>query len=402
MPAPARYGYRAITASLQGRIEAGEIPSGSYLPTERQLQDAFGASRTTVRRALAALVETGWAEVLPGRGVVAARGYRRGTTRRVACIDSDSYVARMLRSRLEERLRAEDLELVPLGRSCDEGLEPAMRRAMDEGYAAALIWSYEGFPDSDLVGRLNRQLPVVALDHRLEGADCDLVTFDYEGAAYEATSHLIRQGARRIGVVGMLDMLEINHQRFRGYLRAMFAHGLQPLPRDFVFFATSGHDAPDVSLLEARLRSGDRPDAFFVMQDSFAVEAVAAALRTGLFLPHDLKLATLGDEHDVSVDGLGMTALAFDWEQLAEDALALLHHRLTNLHRPSQTRLAPHHLIVRGLCGAPRDHWTPENEMVRGFRGGESVPRSEVQFTSKWTVCSIGGPPMGISADPVE
>ena len=392
-------GYRVITTLLQGRIAAGEIPTGSYLPTERELQDAYGASRTTVRRALASLVETGWAEALPGRGVIAARGYRRGTTRRVACIDNDSYVARMLRVRLASRLREQGLELVTLGRG--QGMEQALQSTLEEGCAAAFVWTYEGFPNRDLVGDVARQLPIVALDHPLEGADGDLVSFDYEQAAFDATEHLIRQGARRIGVVGMMDMLEINHQRFRGYLRAMFAHGLQPQPRDFVFFATSGHDAPDVSLLETRLRSGDRPDALFVMQDSFATETVATALRSGLFLPHDLKLATLGDDYDVSMDDLGMTAIAFDWEGLAEDAFTLLRQRLESLHRPSQTRLVPHHLIVRGLCGAPPSDWTPEKEMVRGFREDGTAPRAETRFTSRWTR-SMGGPPMSVSAGPAE
>jgi LacI family transcriptional regulator len=397
----ARTGYRSITATLQRQIEAGEIPAGSYLPTERKLQDAYGASRTTIRRALASLVDTGWAENLPGRGVVAARGYRRGTTRQVACVDSDSYVARMLRVRLEERLNPLELDLVPLGRSRDEKMEHALRQTMEAGYAAVLVWAYEGFPDPELVGKLNRQLPIVALDHRLEGADCDLVSFDYEQAAFDATEHLIQQGARRIGIVGMIDMLEINHQRFRGYLHAMFAHGLQPQPRDFIFFATSGHDNPDISILETRLRSGDRPDALFVMQDTFAADTVATALRAGLFLPHDLKLATLGDDIDVSVDEYSMTAVAFDWERLAEDAFTLVNHRLDNLHRPSQTRLAPHHLIVRGLCGAPAEAWTPESQMVRGFRDPQTAPRSETRFTSTWRR-STGGPPVGISGGSPE
>lgn len=373
-------GYREIAAGLRGRIEAGEISPGAYLPTERSLQDAHRASRTTVRRALALLVETGWAENLPGRGVVAARGYRRGALRRVACVDSDSYVARMLRVRLAERLASLGFELIPLGASVGQGMEPAFRQALDEGFAAVLVWAYEGFPDPELVGRLNRQLPIVALDHRLEGADCDLVSFDYERAAFEATEHLIRQGARRIGVVGMLDMLEITHQRFRGYLRAMFAHGLQPLPRDFVFFATSGHDEPDLSLLEARLCSQDRPDGFFVMQDTFAAAMVEVALRAGLGLPDDLRLAMLGDEVEVSVDERGMTAVAFDWDRLAEDAFELLRDRLDRLHRPSQVRLSPHHLIVRGLCGAASSEWTAADAAFRGFRDGGMEPRVAVQF----------------------
>ena len=60
-----------------------------------------------------------------------------------------------------------------------------------------------------------------------------------------------------------------------------------------------------------------RPDALFVLQDVFVPTVVECALRAGLSVPGDLRLATLGDDLDVTVDGVGMTAVAFDWEALA-------------------------------------------------------------------------------------
>ncbi|MES1227501.1 MAG: winged helix-turn-helix domain-containing protein, partial [Armatimonadota bacterium] len=55
-----RNSFLNIAQTLQSRIESGEIEKGRLLPTEREIQEEFGVSRSTVRRALARLTETGW------------------------------------------------------------------------------------------------------------------------------------------------------------------------------------------------------------------------------------------------------------------------------------------------------------------------------------------------------
>ena len=56
------------------QIAHGELPPGSQLPSERSLCDQLHVSRTTVRRALAALVEDGLVESAPGRGTFVTGG----------------------------------------------------------------------------------------------------------------------------------------------------------------------------------------------------------------------------------------------------------------------------------------------------------------------------------------
>ncbi len=377
-----RNGYREIVSVLQARIEGSQFEAGAFLPTERELQQEFGAGRSTIRKALAELVELGWAQNVPNKGVVAGRGLRPVANGRIALVENGTFVQKVLASRLGAMLAEQGRELVPIGGRHGYPLDYALQRVLDEEFAGALVWCFDGFPDPDLIARLARQIPVVALDHRLGGADTDLVSFDHEGAAYAATEHLIRQGAKRVGVTGMLDMLDITHARFRGYLHAMFANGLQPDPCDFAFCATSNLVCTD--LLETRLRATGRPDAMFVMQDLYMSQTVECALRAGLSVPYDLRLATVGDDVEVTVDGVGMTAVAFDWEALAIEAFGLLAERLDDLHRSPQVRLVPHRLVVRGLCGALASEWTPEPQTVTGFRGELPVSRSSYSFTSGW------------------
>lgn len=378
--------YQRIAEDLRQRITTGTLESGSFLPTERELQEEFAASRSTVRRALAFLVESGFAQSVPNRGVVANRGMSPRRTGNVALIDGPSFVLRVMGHRMGELLRKEGLYLVHLGGSIDYPTEYGLQNAMDNEFVGALVWPYRAFIDTEFLETAAQRLPIVSLDHRMDGFPTDLVTFDYEAATFEATSQLIRQGCRRVGVSGMLDMLEISHQRFRGYLRALFAHGLRPQPRDFVFNMTSGLSEPDPYPLEMRLRAGDRPDGLVVFQDMFVPSAVEAALRSGLSIPHDLKIATVGDDLDLTVDGIGLTAVALDWDSMAASAVKTLVERINDPTAPSRTIIQPHRLIVRGLCGAPPEEWTPNADSFRGFGGELPIPRSRYQYSSSWSV----------------
>jgi DNA-binding GntR family transcriptional regulator len=60
--------YAQVIAAIQRRIESGEYPPGSLLPSEHQLSDEFGIARPTVVRALRVLRQEGWIETQQGKG----------------------------------------------------------------------------------------------------------------------------------------------------------------------------------------------------------------------------------------------------------------------------------------------------------------------------------------------
>ncbi|MDN4160536.1 PLP-dependent aminotransferase family protein [Nocardioides abyssi] len=60
--------YAGLADALTLLIGDGRVPLGARLPSERELTDALGVSRTTVTRAYAALRESGYAEARQGAG----------------------------------------------------------------------------------------------------------------------------------------------------------------------------------------------------------------------------------------------------------------------------------------------------------------------------------------------
>ncbi|QXJ22988.1 GntR family transcriptional regulator [Actinomadura graeca] len=60
--------YAQLVTELQRRIEAGQYPPGSTMPSEHQLIDEFGVSRPTVVAALRVLRDQGWIDSQQGKG----------------------------------------------------------------------------------------------------------------------------------------------------------------------------------------------------------------------------------------------------------------------------------------------------------------------------------------------
>ncbi|HEY1914566.1 MAG TPA: GntR family transcriptional regulator [Streptosporangiaceae bacterium] len=60
--------YAQLIEELQRRIDSGEYPPGSMLPSEHQLTAEFSVARPTVVRALRTLRGDGWIETQQGKG----------------------------------------------------------------------------------------------------------------------------------------------------------------------------------------------------------------------------------------------------------------------------------------------------------------------------------------------
>jgi DNA-binding LacI/PurR family transcriptional regulator len=340
--APTTSSYRNVLEALISRVDQGRVPHGAFMPTERELQEEFGVSRTTVRRALFALIEAGYGENVPNRGVIARKVERTGS-KAIAFIDGSTVVLRsMFRSMATAFLR-KGYHLVHIDSEV-LGLETSIKFAVDKGCEGAFVWPFEGFPDVAYLNKVGRDLPIVALDHRLRGFRTDLITFDYFEMARVATMELASQGKRRIAITGMYDMLETTHERFAGYMRGCFESGLQPHAIDYVFSVTSGQGDSDYRHLYSRLISEDRPDALLILQDDFAVEALQTIQAAGLSIPDDVAVATIGDDLILSVDGKRITAVHCDWNDFSQHAIEVMLQRIKDPSGPKMTRLARHQL----------------------------------------------------------
>lgn len=351
--------FEAVADDLRVQIQSGDLPVGKLLPSERELQEVYGVSRSTLRRALSVLVESGWAESRPNRGVVCRRGRSSRESRRIAYIDHRDSVHRSLFFGLHGHMVSKGLEMVHVN-SQDMGTIGALRRAADEGFAGAVVWPKTHAADPRELSELQTKLAIVAVDHSIGGVYTDLVMNDHFMGAQLVVSHLLALGRKRIAISGNFTTSEDAQLRFAGYAAALTEAGVPLVAYDFLFSSPQPHPYEDPRLLCYRLEDEDRPDAVFVLHDMSVPPIVNAILQCGLSVPGDVAVAGFGNDLPFAVDGVGLTTIGMNWDSVAERITSCLSDRLEHPESPFRRIFVPTHLIVRGSCGAPQGQWSTE------------------------------------------
>ena len=73
---PAQYPHQRVSADLRSRIERGEFPPGTKLPSRRELCQEYGVSDTVIGRVMLTLAGEGLTESLVGYGTFVAESHQ--------------------------------------------------------------------------------------------------------------------------------------------------------------------------------------------------------------------------------------------------------------------------------------------------------------------------------------
>jgi DNA-binding LacI/PurR family transcriptional regulator len=133
------------------------------------------------------------------------------------------------------------------------------------------------------------RMPTVFIDRAVKGAKIPTVVSDNVAAAHDATTHFIRLGHKRIGLVVGRRALDSMTGRIEGYRRAMLEHQI-------TFDESLVVDAVDVGVVagyhatKKLIERNPRPTALIVMNNLLVIGALNAINEKGLIIPGDLAL----------------------------------------------------------------------------------------------------------------
>ena len=130
-------------------------------------------------------------------------------------------------------------------------------------------------------------VPLVFYDRICTGVNASRVVVDDYMGAFNAVTHLIDTGCRRIAFFGSQMNLEIAKNRFNGYKDALLKHGLPFVPE----LTRICDNRQDAEMITPDLFDGDMyPDAFFAVNDDTAIGILYTVKRMGLRVPEDVSI----------------------------------------------------------------------------------------------------------------
>ena len=214
--------------------------------------------------------------------------------------------------------------------------------------------------------------PLVFFDRVPELPQSTAVVLDDFQGAYQAVTHLIEQGCRRIAHFAGPPHLSTSRNRYLGYQQALRVHGL-PTPPEWVYPVASSSLEEGRAGMRQLLLLDPMPDAVFAAYAYPAAGAQEVLQAQGLQVPHDVALTCFSNEPFTSISQLNLTAVDQRAEQMGEAAVHLLLQLLKcgPGYQPPHVVLQPE-LRVRASSLRARalatEGWLEQDTIVKGYK----------------------------------
>lgn len=213
------------------------------------------------------------------------------------------------------------------------------------------------FGDEELFNRLeNSSIPVIAvMKSEFHDRYYSVCVDDFQGA-YEAGSHLIRLGHKKIAYVGVQrpDLPALSNDRYIGFKKAMDVNGLK-LEKEETFEFETGHmdklrkDLYPVFNPERK----DKPSAVFCLDDDLALRVIIALQELTLSIPHDVSIIAPGDVLDYNMPYIPpITTMQIDTTYMGKIISQMLINIIEHAPDTQHGLKVQQHLVERGSCCA--------------------------------------------------
>lgn len=211
--------------------------------------------------------------------------------------------------------------------------------------------SYQTIDFSHLTHLQDVGLPVVLFDRLSEHIDTHKVAVDNFKGAYDATTHLIKNGYRTIAHINWNTQLSIATERFEGYKSALKDAGIA-LNNDWVKFCDTTNAETLTPQLETALKElmslKPAPTAIFTATDLLSTKCLSLLHRSAYRIPKDVALIGFSNTDLAEVLSPSLSTIhqpSFEIGSLAaQQLLSLIEAKESG---PFKTILLPTQLQVR-------------------------------------------------------
>ena len=194
---------------------------------------------------------------------------------------------------------------------------------------------------------LDAGIPMVFYDRICTGVNASRVVVDDYMGAYNAVTHLIETGCRRIAFYGSPMQLEISKNRYNGYKDALLKHGLS-VDEQIIRVCDNRENAevmtPEIMALD------NPPDGFFAVNDDTAIGVLYTVKRAGYRVPEDISICGFTNgQRAVACDPM-LTTVEQRGHRVGEEAADILMDKVEGLAPMDKVvkRVVRTRLIIRG------------------------------------------------------
>lgn len=325
-------------------IDVAQRAGVSYATVSRVINNETYVKDATRQRVQQALAELGY---VANRQ---ARSLRGGRTNMIGLLVRDfgsGYIGEIIRG-IDQELGERHYDLLLYTTHGRGQRESDYVATLMRGMVDGLLLVLPRTPEAYLTKLRQAHFPHVLIDHQgIDRAGPAVGATNWQGG-YDATTHLINLGHRRIGLITGELGLGCAVDRREGYCAALCAHGLAVDPTLIAtgdFTQSAGYNGAKQLLTLA-----SPPTALFASNDMMAFGAMEAIREHGLRIPEDLSILGFDDIPQAAGVHPPLTTVRQPLEAMGRVATQMLFGYLAEPIRTDERIELPTQLVIRNSC----------------------------------------------------
>lgn len=184
----------------------------------------------------------------------------------------------------------------------------------------------------------------VLIDHHQPNLDIDSILTANEDGTIEALNYLKDNNIRKVGFIGDNDRSPSYRERFTGFQLSLQTLDLQTKSEWVINHLQENQS----SLFEALGTINNPPEAWFCVNNGYALSLINFYQSFGKKIPQDIKVISFDDTDLSRLTQPRMTVMATNLKEMGIAAYELLQYRMTHPKNDiRQISLKPH-LVIRG------------------------------------------------------
>lgn len=337
--------HTGVAAQLRRSILSGDLSPGARMPTRREVEQSFDASRMTIQQAFDRLVHDGFIVTRGAAGTFVADNPPHICNYALAFYNHPAGSEYERFSRFSQALNAAandytdtDGRTITAFYNCNGLRESAdycqLMKDLHAQRVAGIIFAFplSLLPDSPLVTAPGLPRVGIAGGDKF-GIPC--VNPDHNDVLRRAVAHLAGRGKQRIATIDHEQSL-IN--RKNTLFEAMNAHGLPVVPywhqyQNHLYAETTYNSA----YLLFNPQQTEHPDALIVADDNLAAAAVAGVAAAGVRVPEEVEIVVHCNWPLPPKTVLPVTRIGFDTAQLLDAYIRNLDAQRAGVTPPGMT-----------------------------------------------------------------
>jgi len=175
-----------------------------------------------------------------------------------------------------------------------------------------------------------KNIPVIFFDRAEHHSNFTNVLIDNRKSAYEATTHLIKEGYKRIVHITANPKRNVYVDRLKGYKEALSENDIE-FKEDNLIIGNLSLEA-GIDAAAQILMMKQRPDGVLVANDNCAVGCMLALKQSGIHIPQDIAFVGFNNDPVSKVIEPNLTTVNYPGYEMGEVAARNLINHLNGVH----------------------------------------------------------------------